>query len=65
MTWDIRRAGYAWRGEAMSRYEMTPEKTELIAGKLYGTEEERLLWDRGSFWCTGRWIGDASSRLAA
>ena len=26
----------------MSRYEMTPEKTEMIAGRLYGTEEERL-----------------------
>lgn len=42
VTWDIRRAGHAWGGEAMSRYEMTPEKTEMIAGKLYGTEEERL-----------------------
>jgi hypothetical protein len=44
VTWDIRRAGhaYAWGGEAMSRYEMTPEKTEMVAGKLYGTEEERL-----------------------
>lgn len=41
-TWDIRRAGYAWGGEAMSRYSQTPEKTEMIAGKLYGTEEERL-----------------------
>jgi hypothetical protein len=42
VTWDIRRAGRAWRGEAISRYEMTPEKTEMVAGKLYGTEEERL-----------------------
>ncbi len=42
VTWDIRRAGHAWGGEAMSRYEMTPEKTEMVAGKLYGTEEERL-----------------------
>jgi hypothetical protein len=42
VTWDIRRAGHTWGGEAMSRYEMTPEKTEMIAGKLYGTEEERL-----------------------
>ena len=41
-TWDIRRAGYAWGNEAISRYEMTPEKTEMVAGKLYGTEEERL-----------------------
>ena len=42
VTWDIRRDGHAWGGEAMTRYEMTPEKTEVIAGKLYGTEEERL-----------------------
>jgi len=42
VTWDIRRDGHAWGGEAMSRYEMTPEKTEMVAGKLYGTEEERL-----------------------
>lgn len=40
--WDIRRDGHAWGGEAMSRYELTPEKTEMVAGKLYGTEEERL-----------------------
>jgi hypothetical protein len=42
VTWDIRRDGHAWGGEAMSRYEMTPEKTEMFDGKLYGTEEERL-----------------------
>ena len=42
ITWDIRRDGHAWGGEAMSRYEMTPEKKEMIGGRLYGTEEERL-----------------------
>ena len=26
----------------MSRYQMTPEKTEILDGRLYGTEEERL-----------------------
>ena len=41
-TWDIRRDGHAWDGEAMSRYQLRPEKTEMFAGKLYGTEEERL-----------------------
>jgi hypothetical protein len=41
-TWDIRREGHAWGNEAMSRYEMTPEKTEMIAGRLYWTDEERL-----------------------
>jgi hypothetical protein len=42
VTWDIRRDGHAWGGEAMSRYQMTPEKTEMIDGRLYATEEERL-----------------------
>ena len=32
--WDIRRKGRAWGDEAMSRYEMTPEKTEMIEGRL-------------------------------
>ena len=40
--WDIRRDGRAWSNEAISRYQLTPERTEMIAGKLYGTEEERL-----------------------
>ena len=40
--WDIRREGHAWGNEAMSRYEMTPGKTEMIAGRLYWTDEERL-----------------------
>lgn len=42
VTWDIRRDGRAWGDEAMSRYHMTPEKTEMVGGRLYGTEEERL-----------------------
>lgn len=42
LTWDIRRDGHAWGAEAMSRYQMTPEKTEMLDGRLYGTEEERL-----------------------
>ena len=40
--WDIRRDGHAWGGDAMSRYQMTPEKAEMLNGRLYGTEEERL-----------------------
>ena len=42
VTWDIQRDGRAWGDEAMSRYQMTPEKTEMVGGRLYGTEEERL-----------------------
>jgi hypothetical protein len=42
LTWDIRRDGHALGLEAMSRYRMTPEKTETLDGRLYGAEEERL-----------------------
>ena len=42
VTWDIQRGGRAWGDEAMSRYQMTPEKAEMVGGRLYGTEEERL-----------------------
>jgi hypothetical protein len=38
--WDIRREARAWAGdEAMQRYELTPEKMEMVKGKL--------LWDEG------------------
>jgi hypothetical protein len=41
--WDIRREGRAWGGgEAHPRYELTPEKIEMIDGKLFWTDEERL-----------------------
>ena len=40
--WDLRPEGRAWGPEAMSRYQMTPEKMELIDGKLFWSEEERL-----------------------
>lgn len=41
--WDIRRKGRAWAGgEALPRYELTPEKIEMIGGKLFWTDEERL-----------------------
>lgn len=40
--WDLRPEGRAWGPEAMSRYQMTPEKMEMIEGKLFWSEEERL-----------------------
>lgn len=41
--WDIRRKGRAWRArEAMSRYELTPEKIEMVGGKLFDTDEQRI-----------------------
>ena len=41
--WDIRREGRAWKGEEIrARYDLTPAKIELIEGKLFWTEEDRL-----------------------
>ncbi len=41
--WDIRRQGRAWRaGEAHARYELTPEKIEMIEGRLFWSARDRL-----------------------
>lgn len=43
--WDIRAEGRAWPGEggeALSRYYMTLEKIEMVAGKLFLSDESRL-----------------------
>jgi hypothetical protein len=41
--WDIRREGRAWvAGEAMARYELTPEKFEMDGGKLFWDESEHV-----------------------
>lgn len=43
MEWDIRREGRAWSGDdAFQRYSLTPEKFEMIDGKLFWTEEDRV-----------------------
>lgn len=39
---DIRREGRAWRAEARSRYELTPEKFEMSGGKLFWDDDERV-----------------------
>lgn len=41
-TWNITRQGRAWSAEAIDRFHLTPEKTELIDGRLYATDEDRL-----------------------
>jgi hypothetical protein len=42
--WDIRPEGRAWRGEeAMARWRLTPEKLELIEGRLLWRDEDRLM----------------------
>ena len=41
--WDIRRDGRAWHGpEAMARYQLTPEKIEMVRGRLFWSDEDRL-----------------------
>lgn len=40
--WVIGREGRAWGREAMSRYALTPEKIEMVGGKLLWSEDERL-----------------------
>lgn len=40
--WDIRREGRAWNEEAIARFSLTPEKIEMIEGKLLASDEERL-----------------------
>jgi hypothetical protein len=41
--WDIRRKGRAWEDEeADQRYNLTPEKIEMIEGKLLWSDEDRV-----------------------
>ena len=42
INWEIRNEGRSWRsGEAMDRYMMTPEKFEMVGGKLLWSDEAR------------------------
>lgn len=42
--WDIRNEGRAWsHDEAFDRYALTPEKLEMIYGKLLWNDEDRLV----------------------
>jgi len=41
--WDIRREGREWAGgEGYARFALTPEKFEMIDGKLFWSDEERV-----------------------
>jgi hypothetical protein len=43
VVWDIRRAGRAWPGEeGMARYQLAPEKIEMVKGRLFWSDEDRL-----------------------
>ena len=40
--WDIRLEGRAWRKEALDRFNLVPEKTEMIDGRLFWSEADRV-----------------------
>ena len=40
--WDVAREGRAWGPEGLSRYSLAPNKIEMIDGKLFWSDEERL-----------------------
>ena len=43
IAWDIRPEGRSWtRGEALERFGRAPEKIEMIEGKLFWDDEQRL-----------------------
>jgi hypothetical protein len=43
INWDVRRDGRAWQGdEVMARCSLAPEKIELIRGKIFWDDEQRL-----------------------
>ena len=44
VSWSIGLEGRSWSGEEMlARLDLMPEKTEVIGGKLYWTDEDRLI----------------------
>jgi len=43
MNWNIKRKGRSWHGnEAREKFALTPQKIEMIEGKLFLSEEDRL-----------------------
>lgn len=44
IAWDIRRGGRRWsEAEAMGRFDLTPEKFEMVDGRLFWSERDRLV----------------------
>jgi len=44
VNWNIQRRGRSWSGdEAMPRFDLTPEKIEMVKGKLFDRDEQRLM----------------------
>jgi hypothetical protein len=43
MKWDIRREGRAWSGdEGLERFSLTPEKFEMVKGRLFWSDTDRM-----------------------
>ncbi len=43
LTWDVQREGRAWSGDEVdTKYFSMPEKMELVGGKLYWSDDDRL-----------------------
>jgi hypothetical protein len=40
--WNVRADRFGWTDQPMARYDLTPEKLEMLDGKLCGTEADRL-----------------------
>jgi len=44
IVWDIRRAGRAWEAsEAWGRFELTPDKFEMVDGRLFWSHRDRVV----------------------
>lgn len=43
VNWNIQRTGRHWREDALARYELTPEKIEMVNGQLFWSDEDRLM----------------------
>ena len=41
IAWNVQRAGRRWGHEALELFEMTPEKIEMIEGRLFWSDEQR------------------------
>lgn len=42
--WDIRREGRAWEiAEGQSRFDLTPEKFEMVDGRLFWSQRDRVV----------------------
>ena len=44
VNWNIQRRGRTWTdGEALPRFDLTPERIEMVKGKLFDRDEQRLM----------------------